>query len=110
LNLTTDISHGKSHYAKMVMAALPCDGAVLIAWQHEDIPLRTKTGDPGISAEILKQTGTTAAFAVPNSWPAGPAGARYDLVFVFDRPTGVGPITGFALISQQLLDGDLAGM
>jgi hypothetical protein len=107
LGLTTDISHGKRHYAQMVTSALACDGVVLIAWQHEDIALRTKTGDPGISAEILKQTGTTGAFTVPTTWPAHPAGARYDLVFVFDRPTGDGPITGFALIPQLLLAGDL---
>jgi hypothetical protein len=108
LGLTPDISHGKNHYAKMVTAALACDGVVLIAWQHQDIALTTKTGDPGISQEILTQTGTTATLAVPTSWPVGPAGvARYDLVFVFDRPSGKGPITGFTLFPQQLLAGDL---
>jgi hypothetical protein len=44
---------------------------------------------------------------VTTSWPVGPAGKRYDLVFVFDRPTGRGPITGFTLVPQQLLAGDL---
>jgi hypothetical protein len=34
--------------------------------------------------------------------------ARYDLVFVFDRPGGDGPITGFTLFPQQLLAGDQA--
>ena len=110
LNLTTDISHGKSHYAQMVTSALACDGVVLIAWQHEDIALTTKTGDPGISAEILKQTKTKATFAVPNGWPAGPSGARYDLVLVFDRPTGGGPITGFTMVPQRLLAGDAPGV
>jgi hypothetical protein len=86
---------------------LACDGVVLIAWQHQDIALTTKTGDPGISQEILTQTGTTATLGVPTSWPTGPAGARYDLVFVFDRPSGRGPITGFTLFPQQLLAGDL---
>jgi hypothetical protein len=107
LGLTIDVSHGKSHYAQMVTAALACNGVVLIAWQHQDIPLTTKTGDPGISREILTQTGTRSTLAVPTSWPAGPAGARYDLVFVFDRPGGSGPITGFTLFPQQLLAGDL---
>ena len=91
----------------MVTAALACDGVVLIAWQHQDIALTTKTGDPGISQEILTQTGTAATLGVPTSWPAGPAGARYDLVFVFDRPSGRGSITGFTLFPQQLLAGDL---
>jgi hypothetical protein len=107
LNLTTDASHGKSHYAKMVTSALACDGVVLIAWQHQDIALTSKTGSPGISQEILTQTGTTGTFDVPTSWPTGPAGPRYDLVFVFDRPRGNGPMTGFTLVAQQLLAGDL---
>ena len=107
LNLTIDASHGKNHYAKMVKSALTCDGVVLIAWQHQDIALMTKEGSPGISQEILTQTGTTGTFDVPNGWPVGPAGARYDLVFVFDRPSGSGPITGFTLFAQQLLAGDL---
>jgi hypothetical protein len=50
---------------------------------------------------------TTATLGVPASWPVGPACARYDLVFVFDRPSGRGPITGFTLFPQQLLAGDL---
>jgi hypothetical protein len=107
LSLTVDTSNGKNHYAKMVTTALACDGVVLIAWQHEDIPLTTKTGVPGISQEILTQTETQGVLHVPTSWPTGPAGARYDIVFVFDRPTGVGPITGFTLFAQQLLAGDL---
>jgi hypothetical protein len=107
LGLAIDKSFRKKHYAKMVKAALACDGVVLIAWQHEDIALTTKTGDPGISQEILTQTGTSGTFDIPASWPAGPAGARYDLVFVFDRPSGTGPITAFTLFPQQLLAGDL---
>jgi hypothetical protein len=107
LSLTIDTSHGKNHYAKMVTSALAGDGVVLIAWQHEDIALTTKTGGPGISQEILTQTGTPGTLNVPASWPTGPAGARYDLVFVFDRPTGRGPIIRFTLVAQQLLTGDL---
>jgi hypothetical protein len=39
----------------------------------------------------------------------GKAGApRYDLVFVFDRPSGSGAITGFTLFPQRLLAGDEA--
>jgi hypothetical protein len=108
LNLTAiDTTHRKGRYAEMVRSALACDGAVLIAWQHEDIALTTKTGLPGISAEILTQTQTKGTFNVPVSWPTAPTGARYDLVFVFDRPSGEGPITAFTLVPQQLLSGDL---
>ena len=107
LDLIIDISHRKSHYAEMVASALACNGVVLIAWQHQDIPLTTNTGGPGISQEILKQTGTAKAFDVPASWPTGAARARYDLVFVFDRPSGSGPTTHFTMLSQQLLAGDL---
>jgi hypothetical protein len=107
LGLTIDTTHRKSHYAEMVAAALACDGAVLVAWQHEDIALKTRVGDPGISHEILKQTGTAQTFNVPANWPTGPVGARYDLVFLFDRPSGSGPIIGFMLFPQQLLANDL---
>jgi hypothetical protein len=103
LGKTVDKSHRKRHYAKMVEEALACNGVVLIAWQHEDIALTTKTRDPGISQEILTQTGTAGTLGVPPTWP----GARYDLVFVFDRPSGTGPIMAFTLFPQQLLSGDL---
>jgi hypothetical protein len=109
LRLTTDTHDKKSHYAKMVERALATkDGVVLIAWQHEDIPLLAKDGkQPGISQEILTQTQTTATFHIPKTWPSNPQGAsRYDLVFVFDRPKGTGPIVKFSLIAQMLLAGD----
>jgi hypothetical protein len=107
LGLTTDTHDKKSHYDKMVAKALARDGAVLIAWQHEDIPLETKAGQPGISQSILTQTQTPAGqFDIPKSWPSGPQGARYDLVFVFHRPAGHGPIEKFSLIAQMLLAGD----
>lgn len=107
LGLTIDIRDKKSHYDKMVTKALDRDGAVLIAWQHEDIPLLTKDGQPGISQSILTQTQTSAGtFNIPKTWPSGPQGARYDLVFVFDRPAGKGPIENFSLIAQMLLAGD----
>jgi hypothetical protein len=107
LGLTIDIHDKKSHYDKMVTKALDRDGAVLIAWQHEDIALLTKDGQPGISQSILTQTQTSdGKFNIPQTWPSGPQGARYDLVFVFDRPAGTGPIENFSLIAHMLLAGD----
>jgi hypothetical protein len=63
---------------------------VLIAWQHQDIP--------AISQSILTQTRTPlGTFDIPKTWPTDRRGAaRYDLVFVFDRPAGDGPIEKFS--------------
>jgi hypothetical protein len=108
LGLNIDTTHRKSHYAEMVTAALACEGVVLIAWQHQDIALKTKAGAPGIGQKILTRTSTKQPFDVPVDWPTGSAGARYDLVFVFDRPRGIGPISDFAVVPQQLLAGDLS--
>jgi hypothetical protein len=107
-DLSINADFKKSHYEKMVKQALSQEGAVLIAWQHEDIALKTKDGNPGISQVILDQTQTPAKnnFKIPKTWPTGPQGARYDLVFVFDRPTGTGPIVNFCLVAQMLLAGD----
>jgi hypothetical protein len=77
----------------MADAALQCDGVVLIAWQHQDIP--------AIGHHILKHTGTSE-LPVPASWPS----ERYDLVWVFDRPSGSGRITSFSQVPQLLLAGD----
>ena len=70
--------------------ALLRDAAVLIAWQHQDIP--------GISQSILTQTRTPPPERSTSSktWPTDRRGAaRYDLVFVFDRRAGYGPIEKF---------------
>ncbi len=88
-----NIGFSKKHYQDMVNAALASNGAVLIAWQHEDIP--------AIGQYILKQTNTTNV-KIPTSW----SGKRYDLVWVFNRPTGAGPIVSFSQVAQFLLAGD----
>jgi hypothetical protein len=108
LDLTIDTSYSKKHYDKMVKAAVACNGIVLIAWQHQDIPLENGHKKPGLSQCILTETGTTNTFDIPTTWPTTPSGeARYDLIFVFDRPTGTGPIVNFTIIPQFLLAGDL---
>jgi hypothetical protein len=106
LGLPINTGFRKKHYNKMVEAGLDSDGVLLIAWQHEDIAMTTKDGAPGISAEILSRTGTQGTFTVPSTWPMDAFGmARYDLVSVFDRPSGTGAITGFTLVPQHLLPG-----
>jgi hypothetical protein len=107
LDREIDTNHKKDHYDKMVTKALEKEGTVLIAWQHEDIPLRNKEGRAGMSQAILDQTQTPPQkFNIPLEWPKGSEGARYDLVFVFDRPRGEGPIEKFSLVGQMLLAGD----
>jgi hypothetical protein len=93
LHLSIDAKHKKKDYATMVEKALARSGAVLVAWQHQDIP--------SIGNEILSQTGTKG-IPMPQNWP----GARYDLVWVFDRPGGSGPISTFTQVPQMLLAGD----
>jgi hypothetical protein len=106
-SMKIDASHAKKDYDVMVTVALECPGVVLICWQHEDIPLLNENDKSGISQCILTQTQTpTGTFKVPSSWPKGPQGPRYDLVWVFDRPSGTGPITGFTIFAQMLLAGD----
>jgi hypothetical protein len=96
----------KSKYAEMVTDVLTRTGVVLICWQHEDIPLDAG-GQPGISQEILTQTGTTAIFAIPQNWPKDANGdARYDLIFVFTRSAETGQIVAFDLLPQYLVAGD----
>jgi hypothetical protein len=114
LGLPIDAKHEKEHYPKVVEDALAKDGTILICWPHEDIPLvaaghASGSTQPGISQCILTQTDTQGTLGVPSSWPTDHNGEpRYDLVWVFDRPSGTGQITGFTQVAQQLLAGDMA--
>jgi hypothetical protein len=85
----------KKHFSDMVGAALACNGPVLISWQHEDIP--------AIGQAILTQTDTPpGSIKIPTSW----SGSRYDLVWIFKRHGGSGPIASFSIFAQMLLAGD----
>jgi hypothetical protein len=98
-----NIAFDKDDYGAMVahVLALP-GGAVLISWQHEDI-LPRNPGDSCVVGELLKQSGSVP----PLDLPAGPwPGNRYDMVLVFDRPSGAGPFTAFTQVPQMLLAGD----
>ena len=104
LNLTPNTSFGKNQYKHgdgMVASVLAQSGTVLIAWQHEDI--WQGPGQDSIVNEILKKTGTASFSNLPTqAWP----GSRYDMVFVLDRPGGVGVFTAFTQVPQMLLAGD----
>jgi hypothetical protein len=107
LGLKISAKHKRNHYSEMVSEAVAKGGVVLISWQHEDLPLQNADGQPGISQCILTATGTSGTLGVPTSWPKGSkGGARYDLVWVFDRPSGNGPIQKFTQFAQMLLPGD----
>jgi len=93
LGLAIDTKGKRAKFQKMVDTALDCDGVVLIAWQHQDIPT--------IGAHLLARTGASG-ITLPAAWPDD----RYDLVWVFDRPAGSGPITAFSQVPQRLLAGD----
>jgi hypothetical protein len=94
LALPIDTTFKKNDHSEMVSAALAANGVVLISWQHQDIPK--------IGRELLKDP-RTPPLTVPKEWP----GERYDLVWVFDRPAGSGPIIAFNQVPQLLLAGDL---
>ncbi|HKR64784.1 MAG TPA: hypothetical protein VJZ00_13715 [Thermoanaerobaculia bacterium] len=89
LDLTIDDSYKKDDYATMLQDAASCDGVVLIAWQHDDIPS---------IGNILMGNETS----VPQSWP----GDRFDMVWVFDAQEGGGYT--FTQVPQLLLAGDLS--
>lgn len=88
LNLAINDDYKKDDYATMLTAAMACDGAVLIAWQHDDIP--------AMGQIILGDGGT-----VPQKWP----GDRFDLVWVFTAQSGG---YSFVQVPQLLLAGDQA--
>ena len=86
LGININSRYKKEDEADMIKDALGCDGIVLIAWQHQDIP--------GIANLILGNS-TTA----PQTWP----GDRFDVVWVFDLQNGA---YVFSQIPQRLLAGD----
>jgi hypothetical protein len=97
LGLPIDTKGKKARFKEMADAALDCEGVVLIAWQHQDIP--------AIGHHFLQHT-DTPRLTIPTTWPD----ERYDLVWVFDRPSGSGPIISFSQVPQLLLAGDQPGV
>ena len=84
LKVNTEVKKGKE--AKMAKTAMACDGAVLIAWEHDAIHL--------IANEIMGDT-----TSVPQTWPDD----RFDMIYVF---TLVGNKYEFSQVPQMALVGD----
>lgn len=89
LNLDINDSFKKKDPTDMVAQAITCNGPVLIAWQHDQIP--------AIGNAITGNSTT-----VPQEWPA----ERFDMVWVFAASSGGG--YEFTQVPQLLLAGDLA--
>ncbi len=85
-----DTTHPKGDEAPLVQTATTIGGIVLIAWQQEAIPE---------IAGLVRDSSQN----IPQSWPD----ARFDLVWVQDRPGGSGP-WNFTRVPQLLLAGDSA--
>ncbi|MBO1418155.1 hypothetical protein [Streptomyces sp. FH025] len=87
LGLTVDTGYAESQESELARAALTGAQPVLICWEHSRIP------------RIVEALGASGSGA-PAAWP----GDRFDLVWVFSRPSG-GAWT-FQEVHQHLLDGD----
>lgn len=85
ITLRTDFANGQE--AEVAQAAMAEQGAVLIAWQHSDIPL---------IANAIAGNDTT----VPQKWP----GDRFDIVWIFDLQSDGS--YAFSQLPQLLLAGD----
>lgn len=106
LKISPIVEFDKDSYQEMVTDVLRNQtGTVLISWQHQDILPDPKGPNPkdSIVTELLSQTKTTALTNIPaGPWPGG----RFDMVLVFDRPSGSGAFTSFTQVPQLLLAGD----
>ncbi len=90
LNLPVDACYPVGDEAGLAAAILHLGGVVLVAWEHQHIPL------------IARALPLRDASAVP-AWP----GARYDMVFVLDWDSGTQRYA-FAQVPQLVLAGDSA--
>ena len=87
-----DTSYWKGEVAALAAAAMASNGAVLICWDHREIP--------AIANAIVPQPN-----AIPQAWPDD----RFDMIWVFDPPAAPGQPWSFAQVPQNLLAGDIDG-
>jgi broad specificity phosphatase PhoE len=88
MNLPIKTDFIKGNEGGLIQKATTIGGTVLISWQHEAIP--------DIAGLILGRQDS-----VPQRWP----GYRFDLVWVFDRPSGTGNWS-FVQVPQMLFASD----
>jgi hypothetical protein len=88
LGVNPNLNHPKGDEKQLAADALSTKGAVLIAWEHHAIP-----------AIVDHLTNNSVPF--PQTWPD----ARFDLVWILNRPSETGPWT-FTQVPQMLLAGD----
>lgn len=86
LGIKIDSKFKKGDGADMIKDAMGCDGIVLIAWEHQDIPQ---------IANLILGNSTAA----PQTWP----GDRFDVVWIFDLQNDA---YTFSQVPQRLLAGD----
>ena len=87
LGITIDSTISVGSEQDLVDKAAACDGAVLISWHHEKIP---------VIANLIQQNKTA-----PQKWPDD----RFDVVWIFTRAAANAPWT-FSQAPQLLLSGD----
>jgi hypothetical protein len=88
LGLQLNANHLKGEEAKLAADVLASNGVVLIAWEHQAIPV--------IGKSIVGNN-----TSCPQSWSEN----RFDLVWVFDQDVGSGEWS-FHQVPQRLLAGD----
>jgi broad specificity phosphatase PhoE len=90
LRLAVDTRFLKGDTAPLAQALAKIDGVALVSWEHHLIP--------SIAAALVGRAGI-----VPTTWPDD----RFDIVWVFERPSG-GSDYSFRQVPQLLLAGDTA--
>jgi hypothetical protein len=89
--VNVDFNFPKGEEKSVAASAQECNGAVLICWEHHNIPAITK------GFRISKNNKTP----IPDEWPDD----RYDIVWCFDLDSSTGGYC-FSEIPQLLLAGD----
>ena len=87
-----DLSHAKGEEDRLAADAISKNGSILIAWEHEAIPM--------IANQITGNSKTC-----PQRWTED----RFDLVWVFDRDSAANRWS-FEQVPQMLLPGDSSSL
>ena len=88
LGLQLNTNHLKGDEAALAADVIACNGVVLIAWEHQAIP-------------VIGNAITSNESSCPQSWPD----TRFDVVWIFDQDAAAGGWS-FHQVPQRLLAGD----